>query len=440
MRLLNSMLRRFVRTGTLRVIDAHGHEHVHGGGPGPEVTLRLTEPRLHRSLFFNPELRAGEAYTDGTLRVEQGTIRDLLLLFALNRNNLRGQPLQRLLRNLARRLRGLHPRNTRGRSRRNVAHHYNLSNELYRLFLDSDLNYSCAYFRAPENGLETAQADKLRRIAAKLALAPGQRVLDIGSGWGGMALFLAERADVEVLGITLSRDQHELATRRAQERGLDGRVRFALMDYRDLAGRFDRIVSIGMFEHVGADHYRSFFAKLNALLADDGVALLHSIGRADGPGPTSAWIRKHIFPGAYVPALSEVHAAVEQSGLWVTDLEILRRHYALTLRAWQERFQRHRAEAAALFDERFCRMWEFYLSAAEIGFRYGKQMVFQMQLAKSGDALPLTRDYMAEAEARLGRDRAGGTPRRDRTRAVDDRPTTMTCSDGRSLGRVDFGS
>jgi cyclopropane-fatty-acyl-phospholipid synthase len=399
--LLNAMLGRFVRAGTLTVIDARGRSHAHGGAPGPEVTIRLTDPGLHRSLFLNPELRAGEAYTDGTLVIEEGSIRDLLLLFALNRENLRDQPLQRSIKRVSKAIRSVQQHNPAAKARANVAHHYDLSNDLYRLFLDEDLNYSCAYFLEPDEPLEAAQRNKLRHIAAKLALRPGQKVLDIGSGWGGMALYLAEVADVEVLGVTLSRDQHALATARAEERGLQDRVRFELMDYRDVGGRFDRIVSIGMFEHVGVGHYPEFFSKLDGLLADDGVALLHSIGRMGGPGATAAWIRKYIFPGSYAPALSEALAPAERAGLWVTDIEILRRHYAETLLAWDRRFQEKRDQVAALFDERFCRMWEFYLTACEMGFRYGKQMVFQMQLTHRPDTLPITRGYMAKAETDL---------------------------------------
>ncbi len=399
MRLLNAMLGRFVRIGTLRVIDARGRAHVHQGAPGPEVTFRITDPALYRTLFLNPELRAGEAYMDGTLVMEEGTVRDLLLLFALNRENLRDQPLQRSIRRAYKAIRSFQQRNPVGKARANVAHHYDLSNDLYRMFLDDDLNYSCAYFLKPDEPLAEAQRNKLRHIAAKLALRPGQRVLDIGSGWGGMALYLAEVAEVEVLGVTLSSDQHALATARAEERGLQGRVRFELTDYRTVTGRFDRIVSIGMFEHVGINHHQEFFSKVAGLLAADGVALLHSIGRMGGPGATAPWIRKYIFPGGYVPALSEVLVPVERAGLWVTDLEVLRLHYAETLLAWDRRFQEHRDEVAALFDERFCRMWEFYLIASEIGFRYGKQMVFQMQLARRLDTLPITRDYVAEAEA-----------------------------------------
>ena len=411
MRLLNSMLSRFVKCGTLRVVDAHGKVHIHQGGPGPEVTVRFTDPKLPGSLFFKPELRAGEAYMDGTLVVEEGGIRGLLLLFALNRGNLRGQPLQRCL-NFARwAFRALQQWNPPRRARAHVAHHYDLSNDLYRLFLGDDLIYSCAYFLKPDETLEDAQRNKLRHVAAKLDLRPGQRVLDIGCGWGAMAFYLAEIAEVEVVGITLSTYQQTLATQRAEARGLGDRVRFELKDYRDVTGRFDRIVSIGMFEHVGVLNYPVFFNTLADLLADDGVALLHSIGGMAGPGATGPWFRKYIFPGGYAPALSETLISVERAGLWVTDIEVLRRHYAETLLAWDQRFQSNRDQVAALFDERFCRMWEFYLIASEYSFRHADQMVFQMQMTKLPDALPISRDYMAAAEADLtSRERAHKTP------------------------------
>ncbi|MCB1377763.1 MAG: class I SAM-dependent methyltransferase [Alphaproteobacteria bacterium] len=401
MRLLNIAMRRFVQTGTLRIFDADGALHEHVGSPAPRVTIRLTDRALHRSLFLNPELKTGEAYMDGTLVIEEGTLRDLLMLYALNRSNLRRQPMQKALRGLYKRLRGRHQKNKAAASRRNVAHHYDLSNELYRLFLDDDLNYSCGYFITPEDTLEEAQQNKLRHIAAKLALRPGQRVLDIGSGWGGMAMFLAEAAEVQVTGVTLSVEQQQLATKRAAARGLSDRVRFELMDYRAVTGQFDRIVSVGMFEHVGINHFGEFFGKVSDLLTDDGVALLHSIGRKGGPGATGAWIQKYIFPGGYSPALSETLSAIEGSGLWVTDIEIWRLHYAATLAAWEHRFQNNRAQIASLLDERFCRMWEFYLIASEFSFRHGKHMVFQIQLAKSVSTLPLARDYMAAAEAAL---------------------------------------
>ncbi len=398
MRLLNAMMSRFVQTGTLRIIDAAGGEHIHKGAEGPSVTVRLTDPSLHKSIALNPEMKAGEAYTDGTLIVEEGTIRDLLMIFALNRSNLRDQRMQKSLRKFYKRVRRFHQRNVIGKAQANVAHHYDISNDLYRLFLDEDMHYSCAYFESDDDTIEVAQQNKLRHIAAKLDLKPGQRVLDIGSGWGGMALYLAAHADVEVVGVTLSTDQQALATQRAKDRGLADRVRFDLIDYRDVTDTFDRIVSIGMFEHVGVKYFPEYFRKIGDMLTPDGIALVHSIGRAGGPGATSAWIRKYIFPGSYAPCLSEALGAVEQSGLYVTDLEILRRHYAETLLAWDNRFQAGRDEVAALFDEKFCRMWEFYLIACEMGFRYGKQMVFQVQLSKNLTTLPITRGYMTDAE------------------------------------------
>ena len=394
-------MNRFVKTGRLEIIDASGKTHVFAGGDGPRATIRLKDPKRYRALFLNPELRVGEAYMDGGFVFEEGTIRDLLMIFALNRTNLRTQPFQKTLRRAYKRVRRLHQRNPVGRARDNVAHHYDLSNELFRLFLDDDLNYSCAYYLTPHDSLEQAQRNKLRHVAAKLALQPGHNVLDIGCGWGSMALYLAEAADVEVLGVTLSREQCVLARERAKDRGLDNRVRFELMDYRNVTGHFDRIVSIAMFEQVGVARYPEFFTKLDDLLNQGGTALLHSIGRKGGSGTTGAWIRKYIFPGGYSPALSETLNAVEPTGLWVSDIEIWRLHYADTLAEWEKRFQRNRAKIVRQFDERFCRMWEFYLIISEFSFRFGKHMVFQMQLTKSVDGLPLTRDYMANAEGTL---------------------------------------
>jgi len=401
MKLFDKMMSRFVQTGRLTILDADGTTKTYGASKGPQVTVRFTDPKLTRSLFLNPELRAGEAYMDGTLIVEQGSIRDLLTIFATNRLGLRSQPVQKALRTTYKKLRKWHQRNRLAKSRENVAHHYDLSNDLYELFLDKDLNYSCAYFTKPDETLEVAQRNKLRHIAAKLDLKPGQKVLDIGSGWGSMALYLAQVADVKVTGVTLSSEQLALAKQRAKDRGLDKSVTFKLIDYRNVTGKFDRIVSIGMFEHVGIGHHQEYFTKINDLLADDGVALVHSIGRKGGPGTTGAWIRKYIFPGGYSPALSETFAAVEKAGLWVTDAEILRMQYAKTLAEWDKRFQKNRAKAAALFDERFCRMWEFYLIASEFSFRYGKHMNFQLQLTKDVSTLPYTRDYLTKAEADL---------------------------------------
>jgi cyclopropane-fatty-acyl-phospholipid synthase len=401
MKLLNTMFHRFVKKGTVEILDASGNLHVHAGGPGPRVRLKLHDPRLYRSLFLNPELRLGEAYMDGTLTFELGDIRDFLTIFAINRDNLRSQPLQKNIRRISKQFRTYFQRNSQSRSRANVEHHYDLSNALYELFLDSDMNYSCGYFRTANDTIEEAQQNKLRHIAAKLALKPGQKVLDIGCGWGGMALFLAEHYDVEVLGVTLSEEQLSLAVQRAKDRGLEHKVRFELCDYRDVKGSFDRIVSVGMFEHVGVTYYEQFFSQIQKLLTEDGAVLLHSIGRKGGPGSTGAWIRKYIFPGGYSPALSETFSAIEKAGLWVTDTEIWRLHYAETLLAWSRRFAAHREQAEALLGARFCRMWEFYLIVSELSFRYGKHMVFQIQMAKQVDALPIQRDYMHETEARL---------------------------------------
>ncbi len=399
--LFDRLLKRVVRKGTLHVIDASGKKHSYGGEPGPAVTIQITDPKLYRKLFTNPELHVGEAYMDGTLVMKEGDIRDFLTLSALNRQSVRNHPLQKLVRGTLKKLKRWRQRNNQKASSTNVRHHYDLSNDFYRLWLDKDMNYSCAYFTKPEDSLEQAQQNKLRHITAKLDLKPGQRVLDIGCGWGGNALYIASVADVEVVGVTLSVEQHALATQRAKERGLEKRVRFELIDYRNVQGPFDRIVSIGMFEHVGIDHFQEYFTKIRDLLTPDGLALVHSIGRKGGPGQTGAWVRRHIFPGGYSPALSETLAAVEKSGLWVTDVEILRLHYAKTLREWENRFQSHRAEISTMMDERFCRMWEFYLIASELAFSHGKHMNFQLQLTRNVDALPLTRDYMFETEMRL---------------------------------------
>ncbi len=407
MKLLNAMLTRIIKTGTLEVVDAEGNLHRYGATPEPFARVRLHDRALYKALVWNPDLKAGEAYMDGTLNIEQGSLRDFLTLFAINRGGSRKLAVQKPLRRVAKRLKSLWQRNTLVKSRENVAHHYDLSNELYGLFLDSGMNYSCAYFRSPSDTLEEAQQNKLRHIASKLDLRPGQRVLDIGCGWGGMAIYLAQNFDVHVTGVTLSQEQLALAQQRADELGLGHRISFAFTDYRDVAGSFDRIVSIGMFEHVGISYFRQYFGKIQSLLAPGGVALVHAIGRKGGPGTTGRWLRKYIFPGGYSPALSETFAAIESSGLWVTDTEIWRLHYAETLRAWYDRFEANRDKAKDLLGERFCRMWEFYLITSELSFRYFKHMVFQIQLAKAVDTLPLQRDYMMDAERDLLR-RDGG--------------------------------
>jgi cyclopropane-fatty-acyl-phospholipid synthase len=396
--LLPRLLKRVIAIGRLRVIDAGGGLHTFEGSPGPNVTIRLHNPALHWKLLVRPRLYLPEAFMDGTLTIEEGSLYDLVDLLAVNLEALPRDMLGQLLNGSVTLLRRVHQYNPAARARQNAAHHYDLSDQLYELFLDRDRQYSCAYFHNDTDDLETAQLNKKRHLAAKLLIRPGQRVLDIGSGWGGLALYLAGECGADVTGLTLSVEQHKVATRRAAAAGLADRVRFYLRDYREERGQYDRIVSVGMFEHVGVNHYGAFFAKLESLLKPDGLALLHSIGRKDGPGSTSPWIRKYIFPGGYIPALSEVVPVAERRNLWITDIEILRLHYAETLRAWRSRFERNRDRVREIYDERFCRMWEMYLTGSEIAFRRQDLMVFQMQLAKAVDAVPLTRGYILDWE------------------------------------------
>lgn len=400
--MLHAKLDRLIQTGSLSITWPNGRTSRFGPqcGPatGPDVAVRLTGALTPVKLGLHPDLYLGEAYMDGTLRVELGTLWDLFDLIGKNILHHSGGQDGALLRLARPVVNWVTQQNSRRLARRNVSHHYDLSNDLYRLFLDDDLQYSCAYFARPDLTLDAAQAAKKRHLAAKLQLRPGQRVLDIGCGWGGLALLLAQTEDVEVLGITLSREQLDVARGRAEHLGLSGRVSFELVDFRDVRGSFDRIVSVGMFEHIGIPNYTTFFDRIRELLAPGGIAVLHSIGRMHGPSTTSHWIQKYIFPGGYIPALSQVIPHVEGAGLWITDLEILRLHYADTLRLWRERFLNRRSDIAKIYDERFCRMWEFYLVASEASFRYGGFMVFQMQLAAEVDDVPLTRDYLFEAE------------------------------------------
>ena len=395
--ILERLARRYLRVGNLWVTEG-GRTRRFGDGTGPEVVIALA-PGAVMSIALNPELRFGEAYMDGSLRILRGDIYDFLSVVGRNLefmpDRMRQAPWRRALYAAQR---GLQQWNGRRASRHHVAVHYDLSLELYRRFLDADLQYSCAYFARPGMTLEQAQAAKKDHIARKLDLAPGQRVLDIGCGWGGLALSLAQDWGVEVAGITLSCEQLATARARATAAGLAGRVGFELTDYRDVQGRFDRIVSVGMFEHVGQPNYQRYFDRVAELLCDDGVALIHSIGRMSEPSTTNPWIAKYIFPGGYIPALSEVLPAVERAGLWTTDVEVLRLHYAQTLEHWRARLSVHRAEIVDLYDERLARMFEFYLALSEVSFRWGGHMVFQLQLAHRSEALPLTRGYMAEPE------------------------------------------
>ncbi len=400
-RLLRAALEKLIHAGNLRVTTAGGTSFTLGDGRGRPVAIRFATHAAERDILIDPELKFGEAYMDGNIVVEQGSIADVLAIVLGQRRD--GRPptwarLQWLVRYLYRRLKQFNPR---PRARRNVAHHYDLDGQLYALFLDADRQYSCAYFETADQSLDDAELAKKRHLAAKLLLAPDQHVLDIGCGWGGLALYLGEFCGARVTGITLSEQQHALAQVRAAERGLSDKVEFRLQDYRDVPEKFDRIVSVGMFEHVGVGFYDAFFRQCHALLDDDGVLLLHSIGRSEGPNVTNPWIAKYIFPGGYIPALSEVLPAIERAGLLVTDIEILRLHYAETLKAWRERFLAQREQVERLYDQRFVRMWEFYLAASEMAFREQAMMVFQMQLTKRQGVVPMTRDYIAREEARL---------------------------------------
>jgi cyclopropane-fatty-acyl-phospholipid synthase len=396
--MLRHLFSNFFHQGALEIIRADGRRQTFGRGE-PDVTVRFADRGAEWALLLNPDLKLGELYMDGRLKMEKGDIADLLSLLMRNLAAVKPRGWHRLGRGLRTLLRRFHQFNPVARAKAHVAHHYDLSGRLYDLFLGADRQYSCAYFPHPGMTLEEAQAAKKRHIAAKLALdRPGLTVLDIGCGWGGLGLELARDCGAQVLGITLSEEQIAVARDRAARARLDKACRFELVDYRALAGRYDRIVSVGMFEHVGAPYYDAFFAKISELLDDNGVMLLHSIGRVDGPGSTNPWIAKYIFPGGYVPALSEATAAIERAGLMVTDVEVLRLHYAQTLREWRRRFMAHRDEAAALYDERFCRMWEFYLAGSEMAFRHDGEVVFQIQIAKKLDALPMTRDYMMDVE------------------------------------------
>ncbi len=407
--LLRVALRSVIKQGNLRVTSARGNTFRVGDGYGKPVAIRFATLAAQRAVILNPELKIGETYTDGTFVVEQGSIADFLEL-ALGQEKAGGPPRwtkpRRLVRYLWRRPQQYNPRR---RARSNVAHHYDLDTRLYSLFLDSDRQYSCGYFETEDSTLDDAQLAKKRHLAAKLLLKPGRRVLDIGCGWGGLALYLANATGAHITGITLSREQLDIANSRAAEQGADGQVEFRMQDYRDLSERFDRIVSVGMFEHVGIGFYDTFFHKCADILADDGVFVLHAIARSEGPSATNAWIAKYIFPGGYIPALSEVLPAIERSGLLVNDIEILRLHYAETLKAWRARFLAHREEVERLYDARFVRMWEFYLAASEMAFRQQDLMVFQMQLTKRQGVVPMTRDYIANTEARL-RDREAREP------------------------------
>ncbi len=416
---LDAILKRFITRGQLTLRWPDGRLQTYAGPPdsGPIAGMALLDHQAVRGLVLNPTLALGEAYMDGRIMPLDCTLYDLLEVLILNTaQNSARHPFIRLAAILRRLKRRIDQYNPAHRAQRNVAHHYDLNGRLYSLFLDRDRQYSCAYFPTGNETLEEAQIAKKRHIAAKLLLdRPGLRVLDIGCGWGGLALSLARDYGAQVLGVTLSQEQWAEAQARAAAEGLTDRVRFELRDYRSVTEKFDRIVSVGMFEHVGVNHYGEFFATVRRCLTDDGVMLLHTIGRSNPPGSTNAWITKYIFPGGYSPALSEVVAAVERSGMGLADVEVLRLHYAETLCHWRRRFAANRDAITTIYDERFCRMFEFYLAASELTFRHDGHMVFQLQIVPNQRNVPLTRDYISDTERPWQRD-SGSVPERFRSR------------------------
>jgi cyclopropane-fatty-acyl-phospholipid synthase len=396
--LLDRLLRRAITQGALELTTADGNRRRYGDPAAEPIRVRLTDSATAGRIARNPALGAGEAYVDGRLVVESGDVLAFLDLVSGNLRWDRANTLRVSLWNQQRLAARWDELNARTRSRRNVAHHYDLSDSLYDLFLDEERQYSCAYFRegnqGPESDLSQAQRDKLDHIAKKLRLRPGMRVLDIGCGWGGMARHIHKLSGAEVLGVTLSEEQLRYARAKSEALGIADKVRYELMDYRDVQGPFDRIVSVGMFEHVGRPNYRTFFDKVADLLTPDGVALLHTIGRAGGPGATDPWTAKYIFPGGYTPAYSELARHIERAWLWPTDIEVWRLHYAWTLEHWLARCRARKAEIVALYDERFFRMWEFYLAGAIMAFRHDDHVVWQIQLSRKRDGVPVTRDYL----------------------------------------------
>jgi cyclopropane-fatty-acyl-phospholipid synthase len=391
-----SLLKTVVQDGSFDLVDSRGKIHNIGDGSTPTCKVKLWRRKLDFSLILNPALTVPEAYMNGTLTMEEGTIYDFLDIAARNFRQLEKNFLYRLMRIFD--FKNFRQYNPIKSACDNVAHHYDLSGNLYELFLDADRQYSCAYFPDEETDLARAQLLKKRHIASKLRLAPGQKILDIGSGWGGLALYLSKTEDVDVTGVTLSVEQYKISSQRAKEELLTDRVRFYLKDYRNEMAKYDRIVSVGMFEHVGKKNYKEFFENICERLSEDGVMVLHSIGRFNESHPINPFIRKYIFPGADLPALSEVTKAIEPTNLFITDIEILRSHYARTLRLWREEFVKNWKIVAEIYDQRFCRMWEVYLVLCEVGFRHLDLMVFQMQITKNINSLPPTRDYMLDWE------------------------------------------
>ncbi|MEM7631115.1 MAG: cyclopropane-fatty-acyl-phospholipid synthase family protein [Pseudomonadota bacterium] len=411
-RLLDQFLTRMMVVDRLSVTYPDGTTRDYGPETGERAQLALSGAGTVRALVTNPDLGFGEAYMDDRMAPQNCTLDELLVILIRNRAAGDVPAWMKTLNRARFHARAFLQRNAPGRARRNVAHHYDLSDELYAMFLDEDMQYSCAYFRDPDMSLEEAQVAKKAHIAGKLHLEPGMRVLDIGCGWGGMAMTLARDYGCEVLGITLSDNQLATAERRVEAAGLADKVRFDLRDYRHVSGTFDRIVSVGMLEHVGVPNFGTYFGKVSDLLAPDGVALIHTIGRSAPPMAHSSWINKYIFPGGYVPSLSELAPAIEQSGLWQSDIEIWRLHYAMTIRHWRARFNARLDDIRAQYDERFVRMFQYYLTVCILAFEHQMQAVYHFQLAHQRDAVPLTRDYLY-----AGRNVAPAAPTQMRARA-----------------------
>lgn len=388
--LLKTFIKSSITQGQFRIIDVHGGVHDFGDGEGKRVAIKFHHPSTYWKLLINPDLHFGEAYVDGDISIVEGNIQELLDLVLKNINKTTKMSLNRLHNYLT----NFGSLNTLFKAKENVGHHYDLSYELYKLFLDKEMQYSCAYFTSDHESLELAQQNKLNLITKKLLVEPHHHVLDIGCGWGGLALHIARTTGATVTGITLSKEQLSYARNKAIEAGLEEQVSFELLDYRKIKGIYNRIVSVGMFEHVGVEYYPKFFEIVHEHLTSDGVALIHSIGKNANPHLTNPWIKKYIFPGGHIPSLSEVIPAVEKSELILTDIEILREHYAKTINEWTQRFKKNRAKVRSIYDERFCRMWEFYLAASEASFKYAGNMVFQLQLSKSQLNVPITRNYL----------------------------------------------
>jgi cyclopropane-fatty-acyl-phospholipid synthase len=400
MRLLSGLLKRFVEKGRLTVIDTGGLKHIFGSGEdGPAVTVRMKSEAVARNIFFNPELAFPEAYMDDEIAFEDGSgVYELLYLFSVNRKALGGHPVQQALRAAWRSVRRWQQQNSIAQASRNIRHHYDIKPDFYRLWLDPTMNYSCAYYTHPENTLAQAQMDKMRHIAAKLRLQPGMTVAEVGSGWGGLACYLAKNFGVSVRSVSLSPEQIAVAKQRAEDEGVADKVEFLVQDYRHMEGTYDRVVSIAMMEAIGVQNFDNYFLKLKGLMKPGGFGLVHAIGRMSPPGTTAPFIRKYIFPGGYVPALSELFASLERTGTWVSDCEILRLHYYWTIKAWRENFAAIRPQAVAMYDERFARMWEFYLISVELGFLHGSNMIYQILISGKRDDVPVLRDFITDDE------------------------------------------